>query len=355
MVSLESMRLVSEGKPLELSTSKGLPKPGKGGALVKIDYSGVCHTDLHLIEGSYNLGNGKKIPTGLHLPVTLGHEISGTVEEISPEVRMKKGDRVVAYPWIGCGSCRKCLSGLENLCEGKPRFLGVFLDGGYSDYVLVPDARYLVSAEGIDPKQAAPLACSGLTALSSVRKCNLGQDDTLLIIGAGGLGTIAIQIAKKITSAHVAVADIDDSKLDLAKKIGADFVFKISNMQEKEAASQLKAITPNGRGVDAVIDFVGIPSTSSLGFRVIGKSGTLVVVGLAGGTIELPLALFPLRGVQVLGNFTGTLKDLVELVDIVKKGLVSPVVSGVYPLEDANVALEKLKHGEVSGRILLKS
>lgn len=348
------MRLVSDGKPLELLVSTDLPRPAKGEALVKVDYCGVCHTDLHLIEGSYNLGNGKKIPTGLHLPVTLGHEISGTIEDISPDAKLRKGDRVVVYPWIGCGSCRKCVTALENLCEGKPRFLGVFLDGGYSDYVLVPDARYLESAEDIDPKQAAPL-CSGLTAFSSVRKCNLGQDDTLLIIGAGGLGTIAVQIAKKSTSPRVAVADIDDSKLDLAKKLGADYVFNSAKTPEREITAQLKAITPNSRGVDAAIDFVGIPATTSLGFRSIGKGGTLVVVGLTGGTAELPLALFPLRGVQVLGNFTGTLKDLANLVDIAKKGLVSPVVSEVYPLEDANAALDKLNRGEARGRILLKT
>jgi alcohol dehydrogenase, propanol-preferring len=349
------MRLVSEGKPLERSITNELPRPAKGEALVRIDYSGVCHTDLHLIEGSYNLGNGKKIPTGLHLPVTLGHEISGTVEEIPPENGLRKGDRVIVYPWIGCGSCRKCVAGLENLCEGKPRFLGVFLDGGYSDYVLVPDARYLVNAGQIDPKQAAPLACSGLTAFSSVKKCNLGQDDTLFVVGAGGLGTIAVQIAKKIFGARVVMADIDDDKLELARKLGADFVINTAKMQEKEIVADLRAITPGGRGADAAIDFVGIRATCSLGFRVIGKGGTLVVVGLAGGIIELPLALFPLRGVQIIGNFTGTLNDLVELVDISKEGLVSPVISEVCPLEDANIALDKLNRGEVKGRILLRT
>ena len=127
-------------------------------------------------------------------------------------VGVKEGDQVIVYPWIGCGACRKCLSGKENMCEGTPAFLGIMRDGGYAEYVLVPDARYIVRVEGMDPSQSATLACSGLTALSAIRKCGLHSDDLLLIIGAGGLGTAAIQIAKKTTGSRIAVADVDDSK-----------------------------------------------------------------------------------------------------------------------------------------------
>ncbi len=348
------MKLVAEGQPLELTTSLKTPLIEDGEALVKVDYAGVCHTDLHFIEGSYNLGNGRKLATGLQLPVTLGHEIAGKVDDISPSAKVRKGDRVVVYPWIGCGSCRKCLNGMENLCEGRPKFLGVFMDGGYSDYIVVPNARYLVSAEGIDPKQTAPLACSGLTAYSSVVKCDLKPEDLLLIIGAGGLGTMATQIAKKVTRARVAVIDVDEVKLELALELGADSVFNSTKLEERELAKELRAIGSVGRGVDGVIDFVGTPSTSSIGFRVLGKDSRLVLVGLAGGLAEFPLPLFALRGVQVIGNFTGTLNDLVELVELAKKGLITPVVSGVYPLEDANLALDKLRHGEVKGRVMLE-
>jgi alcohol dehydrogenase, propanol-preferring len=357
---MKSMRLVSEGQPLQLSTLE-LPKVEAGSVLVKVELAGVCHTDLHLIEGSYDLGEGRKLPTGIHLPVTLGHEICGTVEEVASDVRqassstteITRGDRVVIYPWIGCGACRKCQMGLENLCEGSLKFIGVFLDGGYSDYVLIPNVRYLVRVEGINPKQAAPLACSGLTAFSSVKKCDLNSGDLLLIIGAGGVGTSAIQIAKKITGALVAVLDLDESKLDLATKLGADYVYNSSKLQEREIVAKLKEIN-SGRGPNAVIDFVGLPQTSSFGFRVLGREGKLIVVGLAGGMIQFPLPLFPLRGAQIIGNFTGTLKDLTELVEIAKKGIVSPVVSGEYSLEDANLALDKLRKGEVKGRVILR-
>jgi propanol-preferring alcohol dehydrogenase len=357
---LRSMRLVSEGQPLQLSKNSDIPKLGNESVLVKVDSAGVCHSDIHLIDGSYDLGDGRKLPTGIHLPVTLGHEISGTVEETSQSTttttsspKISKGDRVVIYPWIGCGSCRKCQAGLENLCEGKQRFLGIYSDGGYSDYVLVPNSRYLVRADSIEPKYLAPLACSGLTAFSSVKKCDLKPDDLLVIMGAGGLGTIAVQIAKKITRSQVAVLDVDEKKLELAQKLGADCTFNSSKLGEKEITSRLKEAS-SGRGADAVIDFVGIPQTSSIGFRVLGRGGKLIVVGLAGGIIPLPLPLFPLRGAQIIGNFTGTLKDLAELVEIVEHGIVSPVVSAEYPLEDANLALEKLRKGEVNGRVILK-
>jgi alcohol dehydrogenase, propanol-preferring len=357
---MKSMRLVSEGQALQLSTSMDLPSLDPGSVLVKVDTAGVCHSDLHLIEGSYDLGNGKKLATGIRLPITLGHEIAGTVQEISSHdgesqsvSKATKGDRVVVYPWIGCGSCRKCRVGLENLCEGKSRFLGIYLDGGYSDHVLVPDARYLVRAGGIDPRQLAPLACSGITAFSSIKKCELRPDDLLVVIGAGGLGTIAVQIAKKITSAKVAVLDVDEEKLELASKLGADSAYNSSKLQEREIISKLKDIN-SGRAADAVIDFVGIPQTSSIGFRALGRAGKLIIFGLAGGVIQLPLPLFPLRGAQIVGNFTGTLQDLLELVEIVKQGMVSPVVSAEYPLEDANTALEKLSKGEVKGRVILR-
>jgi len=355
---MRSMKLVAEGQPLQLFTADP-PKPKNKEVLIKVEIAGVCHTDLHLIAGSYDMGEGRKIPTGIRLPITLGHEISGIVEEVaetdqaSPPT-VQEGDRVVVYPWIGCGSCRRCLSGMDNLCEGIPRFLGIFKDGGYADHVLVPDSRYLVSAASIeDPAQSAPLACSGLTALTSVKKCGLKSDELLLVIGAGGLGLTAIQIAKKLTGARIVVLDIDDSKLESASKAGADHVINSAKVSEKDVVSQVRAAN-SGRGVDAVIDFVGIPSTSSLGFRLLGREGKLVLVGLVGGSVPFPLPLFPLRGAQVIGNFTGTIRDLVELVELVKRGVISPVVSGVYPLEEADAALQKLRRGEAKGRLVLR-
>ena len=356
---MKSMRLVSEGQPLREMKIE-TPRVGSHSVLVKVDSAGVCHSDIHLISGSYDLGDGKKLSStrgGAVLPLTPGHEIAGTVEELGSEAeapeRLKKGDHVVVYPWIGCGTCRKCLSGKENLCEGTPAFLGFSRDGGYAEGVLVPDARYLVKADGLDPSQSATLACSGLTAFSAVKRCGLRSDDLLLIIGAGGLGTAAVQIAKKVTGARIAVADIDDSKLQLATDLGADHVFNTAKLDAKNLVSEIRAAN-QGRGADAVADFVGRPERASLGIRALGHESRLVLVGLMGGSLNVPLPMLPLLGTQVVGNFTGAPADLLELVDLAKRGVIAPVVTETYRLEEANDALAKLQRGEVRGRAVLK-
>ena len=355
---MRSMRLVSEGEPLrEMEVDP--PGVDSRSVLVKVDAEGVCHSDVHLISGSYDLGEGRKLSTtrgGALLPLTPGHEIAGRVAELGGQAEpsgLKKGERVVVYPWIGCGACRKCLSAKENLCEGAPAFLGFMRDGGYSEYVLVPDARYLAPADGVDPSQSATLACSGLTAYTAVRKCGLRPDDLLLVIGAGGLGTAAIQIAKKVTAARVAVADVDDSKLELAAKLGADHTFNTARMDAKEMASKIKGVN-QGRGADAIADFVGRPETASMGVRVLGHEGRLVLVGLMGGKLEVPIPMLPLLGTQIVGNFTGALADLLELVDLARRGVIAPVVTESYRLGEANEALARLQRGEIRGRAVLK-
>jgi alcohol dehydrogenase, propanol-preferring len=352
-----AMRLVAGGQPLE-GMSVETPSPIPGSALIKVKATGVCHTDIHLVSGGYDLGEGKRLPAiggGTLLPLTPGHEIAGEVESLGSGTDSSgfyEGDQVVVYPWIGCGACRKCRSGRENLCEGSPRFLGFQKDGGYAEYVLVPQARYLQHAEGMDLPRAATLACSGLTALSAIKKCSLGRDNLLLIIGAGGLGLMAAQIAKKTTEARVAVADIDESKLQLASSLGADWTFNTRNTDSKVLLSKIRGLN-QGRGADAVVDFVGIPSTTSLGLRLLGHEGRLILVGLLGGAAQLPLPILPLYGAQIIGNFTGTLTELAELIEMAKNGVVTPVVTGSYRLEEANEVLTKLERGEITGRAVL--
>lgn len=333
------------------------PSPGPGSVLVKVEAAGVCHTDIHLVSGGYDLGEGKRLPAiggGTLLPLTPGHEIAGEVEALGSETdsEFAEGDKVVVYPWIGCGACRKCLSGRENLCEGSPRFLGFQRDGGYAEYVLVPRIHYLLNADGMDLQRASTLACSGLTAFSAIKKCVAGPDDLLLIIGAGGLGLTAVQIAKKTTGARVAVADVDDSKLQLALSLGADWIFNTLNTDSKALLSKIRELN-QGRGADAVVDFVGKPATTSLGLRLLGHEGRLVLVGLVGGAAQLPLPILPLYGVQIKGNFTGTFAELTELVEMAKRGILTPVVTGSYRLEEANEVLAKLERGEIRGRAVL--
>jgi alcohol dehydrogenase, propanol-preferring len=357
---LKAIRIVEWGKPLE-SKEISVPKPSGRGALVKVDAAGVCHTDVHLIEGSYDLGEGRKLSMGergISLPITPGHEIAGRIESFGPDIganrsRMKEGDSVVVYPWLGCGLCRKCRAGLENICEEKPQSLGIFQDGGYAEYVLVPDVRYLVQLEGkIDPVHAAPLACSGLTTYSAVRRSRISASELLIVIGAGGLGTTAIQIAKKTTGSQVVAVDVDDDKLKLAQEIGADTGINSKNLSRREIISKVRDLN-NGLPADAAIDFVGTPTTSSLGFDLIGRGGRLVIVGLFGGEGKFALPIFPLKSVEIAGNFTGTLEDLADMVRLVSRGVITPVVSETSPLEGANDLIQRLVAGKIKGRAVL--
>jgi propanol-preferring alcohol dehydrogenase len=354
------MRIVQWGRPLELQEIE-IPKSSGRGALVKVSASGVCHTDVHLIAGSYDLGEGRKLSMadrGIDLPLTLGHEIAGTIESLGSEARtdqniLKNDDPVVVYPWLGCGACRNCRSGMENICENKPRTLGIFLDGGYAEYVLVPDIRYLISLGGVDPKHGAPLACSGLTTFSAVKKSRAGPNELVLIIGAGGLGTTAIQIVKKTVGATVVAIDVNDSKLNLAEKIGADFKINSRGLTNREIVSKIREIN-HGLLADVAIDFVGMPATCSLGFEALGRSGRLVVVGLFGGEGRFALPFFPLKALEVLGNFTGTIQDLAEMVQLVDRGVINPVVSESFSLDSVNRVIENLIAGKVEGRAVLE-
>ena len=354
------MRLIEWGKPLELREIE-IPKLSGRNALVKVSASGVCHTDVHLMAGSYDLGEGRKLTManrGIQLPLTLGHEIAGTIERLGSEARadqsmLKEGDSIVVYPWLGCGVCRKCRSGTENICENKPQTLGIFQDGGYAEYVLVPDLRYLIPLGNVDPKHGAPLACSGLTTFSAVRKSRAGPSDLVVVIGAGGLGTTAIQIVKKTVGARIVAIDVDDSKLKLAREIGADFVINSKGLASKDVISKIREIN-SGLLADVAIDFVGMPTTSLLGFEALGRAGRLVIVGLFGGEGRFALPIFPLKALEVMGNFTGTIEDLAEMVQLVDRGIINPVVSETYSLENVNRVIEKLVAGEIRGRAVLE-
>jgi len=351
------MRLVEFGTPLRLEEIDA-PRAGNG-VLVKVVAAGVCHTDIHVISGSYDLGNGnlmRMADRGIQLPVTPGHEVAGEVVDLgvySGKTTLQEGDRVVVFPWLGCGSCRKCTAGFENLCEVKPASLGIFRDGGYAEYVLVPHPRYLVPAAGLRAEEAAPLGCSGLTAYSALNKCRLESEELLVIIGAGGLGSTAVQLANRTTGAKVIVLDIDDTKLALAASLGADQTINTKG-RDRQTVKEAVLKENGGRGADAVIDFVGNPETSGLAFELLTKQGRQVQVGLFGGAAAFPLPLFPLRGVQVMGSYTGTLTELSELVQLAANGVVKPVVSARYKLDEANEVLQKLARGEIAGRAILR-
>jgi len=348
---MKSARITGPNEPLTVSSIE-TPKPQGTQVLVKVKSVGVCHSDLHLWEGGYDLGDGqfmKVTDRGVKYPVTPGHEIVGVVEDFGNDVSgILKGDEVLVFPWIGCGQCPACKVQNENLCD-TPKSLGVFQDGGYSDYAMIPNSKYLAKLDGVNPDAATSLACSGLTAYTAIKKSNQNSPEFLVIVGAGGLGLMGVQIAKAITNAKIICVDLDDQKLETAKEMGADFTI---NSKDPETAKKILSIC-NDKGADSVVDFVNAPPTAKLDFAILRKRGNLILVGLFGGSIELSLVTIPLKSIIIQGAYTGNYHDMVELLDLARKGIINPVISKRYTLDEANTALEDLKARKIIGRAVI--
>jgi propanol-preferring alcohol dehydrogenase len=286
---------------------------------------------------------------GVRFPVIPGHEIVGIVAEIGESVEgIEVDDDVLVYPWLGCGSCPTCENGDTNLCEA-PQSLGVFQDGGYAEYSLVPDYKFLAKISGIDLEGAASLACSGLTAYTAVKKSISNSPENILIVGAGGLGLMGVQIAKALSNAKIICADLDDEKLKKAKEMGADHII---NTKDTETSKNIMSIC-NEKGVDSIIDFVNAPPTVKLDLSIIRKRGNIVLVGLFGGAVDLPLVSIPLKAITIQGAYTGNYNDMIELIDLAKRGVIKPIVSKRYSIDEANTALEDLKNRKVIGRSII--
>ena len=348
---MKSARITGPNEPLVVSETD-TPKPQGLQVLVKVNSVGVCHSDLHLWEGGYDLGDDRLMKVtdrGVKYPVTPGHEIVGTVEDIGDGVsEISKGDQVLVFPWIGCRECPACKVENENLCD-SPKSMGIFQDGGYSDFVLIPDFKYLAKLDGVDPDAATSLACSGLTAYTAIKKSNQNSPEFIVIVGAGGLGLMGVQIANAITNAKIICVDLDDKKLETAKEMGADFTV---NSKDPKTDQKIMSIC-NDNGADSVVDFVNAPPTVKLDLAILRKRGNLVLVGLFGGSIELSLVTIPLKSIIIQGAYTGNYNDMVKLLDLVRKGTINPVISKRYSLDDANIALEDLKARKIIGRAVI--
>lgn len=348
---MKTARILRPNEPLSFEEVE-TPKPQGEQILVRVSAAGVCHSDLHLWEGGYHGPQGtfmKAEDRGVKFPLIPGHEVAGRVESLGKDAKgFKHGDSVLVYPWVGEGSCPACKAGEENLCD-KPKSLGVYQSGGYAEYIIVPSAKYLVRLSSLKESESAPLACSGLTAYTAVKNSQARDGELLVIIGSGGLGMMAIQIAKALSKPRIAVIDIDDSRLDEARKLGADFVI---NSAKEDSINIVKGLS-DGLGADAVIDFVNSSKTSLSGISMLRRRGRLVLVGLFGGELQLNLALIPLRAFKIIGSYTGSYRDLVELVTLAEKGVLKNVVSRTFKLSEANNALTELKEGRVMGRAII--
>ena len=328
------------------------PAPQGAEVLVRITAAGVCHSDVHLWEGYFDMGGGNKYSTAktMNPPRIMGHEIVGVVEALGPDAKgAKVGDKAVVYPWIGCGKCWYCDHGTENLCP-TPRALGVNNDGGYADHVLVPHAKYLYPYGNLPEELACLYACSGITAFGAVKKA-VGHDGgkPILVIGAGGVGLMGVRFAKAVLGREPIVADIDENKRKLALANGACAAV---DPREKEARKQVMDLT-GGSGVAAAIDFVGNEASAQFGWRALGRGGRLVVVGLFGGSFSTPLPMFPFTGNAIMGSVTGTPAEMKEMMDIVTAGKAEPVPVIKRKLDEANATLTELSKGLIMGRAVL--
>jgi alcohol dehydrogenase, propanol-preferring len=348
---MRSFKVCECGAPLTL-VEEPTPQPVGSQVLIKVLASGVCHSDIHIWNGYYELGGGKRLELrerGIKLPLTMGHENVGEVVAVGPDAKsVTIGARHLVHPWIGCGGCAVCKKGSENLCK-TPRNLGVFSNGGYADYLLVPHSRYLFEIGDLSPVQAAPLACSGITAYGALKKVGtLIKDEPIVVIGAGGLGLMAVALHRAMGGKAVVVVDVDPVKRDAAKAAGAQAVI------DGSAADAAKQIidTTNG-GAWAVIDFVGSSDTAKLGVDSLTKGGKLIIVGLFGGEIVMPTPFFPMRAMTIQGSYVGSLPEMRELLELVRRTGAPSVPLRTRPLAEVNAVLDDLNAGKVIGRVVL--
>ena len=345
-----SQSMVEFGAPLrEIETPT--PVPAGTEVLLKIGHSGVCHSDVHLRDGYFDLGGGNKLQIEyLKLPHTLGHEIEGEIIAVGPEATgVRIGARYAAFPWIGCGDCAACRRGEENLCA-RPRQIGCSagVPGGYATHVVIPHPKYLIDYGSTPPALAAAYMCSGLTAFGAMKKVGkLGEGDEVVVLGCGGVGMMGVQFARSLFGKGPIAADIDDSRLEAARKAGAKAVY---NTRELGAA---KKLFPETGGAFAVVDFVGSEASFAFANAAIRKGGRIIVVGLFGGSMSMPLPMFPLRAFSIIGSFVSTLAEAQEMMAIVRAGKVDPIPYATRPLAQANQTLDDLKAGRIVGRVVL--
>lgn len=313
-------------------------EPGDDDILVKVKASGVCHTDLHAIDGDW--------PVKPKLPLIPGHEGVGYVAAAGKNVKNVKEGDAVGVPWLysACGTCEHCITGWETLCE-KQENAGYSVDGGYAEYVIA-DPRYV----GHLPSNAnftemAPILCAGVTVYKGLKETETKPGEWVAISGIGGLGHLAVQYAKAM-GMHVAAIDIADDKLDLAKRLGADLTV---NAMEKDPGQFLKKETGGMHG--ALVTAVA-PVAFSQALSTLRRKGTLAMNGLPPGSFELDIFNAVLNRITIRGSIVGTRKDLQESIDFAAEGKVKSNVTAL-DLDDVNSALDDMRANKIEGRMVL--
>jgi alcohol dehydrogenase, propanol-preferring len=338
---VRAYRVVAAGRAELVEVDR--PRPGPGEILLRVAATGVCHSDVFIRQALPALG--------MRLPVTLGHEVVGVVEELGRQVtQWRLGQLGAAYVLRGCGTCTPCRRGRDNLCHTGYRGLGTHFDGGMADYLVVPSAS-IANADGLDPVAAVPLTDAGLTALHAVNSLSVrdGTPARTLLIGIGGLGHLALQIVAHRGSTEIIAVDRDQERLPLARKLGAHHAVAADG---SEVAAVLDLA--GGREVDAVLDFAGTESTLRLAAAVTNRGAQIVVAGLGGGTLPFEaLSVSTLSPEISLRRISaGSRPELAEVLELGRTGTVQ-AETVTYPLERAGSAIDDVDAGAVIGRAVL--
>jgi alcohol dehydrogenase len=352
MAQMRRQSLVKFDAPL-CETIIETPKPQGSEVLVRIERCGLCHSDLHIQDGYADLGNGKRLDTtrGMTLPFTLGHEIAGVVDEVGPDAPKDLiGKKKAVFPWIGCGKCRDCLNGDENLCV-RNRFIGVSIDGGFATHVLVPDAKYLLDYDPVPIDMAATLMCSGITAYGALKRLvDRPRQRNLLLIGLGGVGMMGVSLAQAMFKQPVSVADLSASARDTALKSGASVAY-----DPTEADIVKRILKETDGGFDEIVDFAGNEKSMAFATSVVARGGKIVVSGLMGGNFNLPMVQWIYKRMTIEGFMTGTLEEGRELMALARAGKIKPTPMKEEPMGDVQKWIDELRAGKVVGRIMLRN
>jgi propanol-preferring alcohol dehydrogenase len=351
---MRAWAVIESGQPLkeiELPT----PEPKGTEVLLEVTHCGVCHSDLHIWDGYYDVGGGQKMSLkdrGVVLPLAMGHEIVGRVVQLGPDATgVKPGDIRIVFPWLGCGKCDKCLSEDDNMCTVAAESLGVFANGGYGTHVIAPHPRHLIDPGSLNPAVAATYACSGITVYSAIKKVMpLKPTQPIVLVGAGGLGLNAIAVLRALKHENIITVDISAEKREAAMKAGATKT--VDGSGEGVAKRIMEAA---GGPVPAVIDLVNGTATARFAYGALDKGGKLIQVGLFGGELTLALPVMAMRALTVQGSYVGNPKELRELVRLAQAGDLEALPVATIPQSQANEALNRLRDGKVTGRLVLKA
>ena len=344
---MKAYQVEEPGKPLVCNEVE-TPNPQGKEVLVKTISCGVCHSDVHIHEGAFNLGGGNKLELPLERPYTLGHEVFGEVVACGDDATVEIGSKFVVYPWIGCGECELCKRGDEHLCN-LAQNIGVQMPGGFGDHILVPDQKYLHEAGDIEPHLAGSYACSGLTAYSALKKgLPYSSDNKAIILGVGGVGMMGLQIAKSAFNVNPIVIDVDDEKLEIALSNGASKAF---NSTKEESLMEILEHTEGG--AMTLIDFVGSELSVGFGTNLLAKGGKYIIVGLYGGELKMPLPLIPIMERTIQGSYVGSPGDMQELMELVRANKIDPIPVEKRNASEAYQTLLDLKDGKIIGRAAL--